>query len=538
VGERRRLPLALLALALVAGLGLRIVVIADKPAVSHDEAISYLAATCHQGEWDRVTTHAAPPVATWASADDWRRFVEPDRFMCFGQIGRDLSQHDIHPPLYFWLLHLWVGAVGATTTSGPALNLPIFVAAALALFWFARRMLADGVEAALVVLVWAVSPAVIPISAEARMYDLFALVSVLFVWQVVRVADRRRQSPGSLALLSAAAACGLATSFAFLLVAASAAVYLAVRLARRWPRPWAASLGAIALGFAIFFLVDPGFPSSFETQQEQRRVEFSVSGLPPRLDRTASGFAGFVFPERLLSPAASYALLGALCAAALAVGLLIRRRRSPSVEGAARDNASRGLEALYFGAAIGAGTAFLYLAFLTHGLAMGGKYLAACWPFLAFGLVLALRVAPARRTALAAVLCSAMLASGITGALLTYRGDHRPPDPTPYLSRSNAVLTDTVRRGVLLPIVLQLRRHEPVFAAPQRLLLAAPRRWLPALRGDSLYVSDTYYGDVPRQKAILETIRRGHKVDRVQPSLRGAGTGVFLVRPAAGQGAG
>jgi 4-amino-4-deoxy-L-arabinose transferase-like glycosyltransferase len=519
-----RWPLAILALGLVLGLGTRIAVIGGKDVIGHDEAISYLAATCHEGDWDRVTSRALPPTATWATAADWRRFVTPKELLCFGRIDRDLADLDVHPPLYFWLLHVWVQAFGVGLRSGPLLNLPIFVAAALALFLLARRLLESELEAAVVVFVWALSPAVLPISGEARMYDLFALVSIVFVWQVVRLADGRRPSPLGLAGLGVTAACGLATQFSFLLVAGAGAVYLAVRLARSRPRWLLAALGAIVIGFLLLLALDPSFPKSFDVQQARGLEKFSSSGLRTRLDRTASGFAGFFVPDQLLSIRAAYAALALLAASAAACAVLLVRRGGLYLRGAA---------AIYFAAAIGGGIAILYVTFLTHGLAIGGKYLAACWPFLAFAPVMALRLLPRRRGLAAGLLCAAMLASGVVGALTFYGGDRQPPDPSRYLARSKRALVDTVRRGVLIPVVFQLRPREPVYAAPQPLLLRTRARWLPALRaGTSLYVSDTHYGDDRHQAQIRRAIRHGgYGIRRAGPSLRSAASAVFLVIP-------
>ena len=60
-GRTGRLALALLAVALVGGLGLRLVALGGKDAIAHDEAITYIASTCHQGEYDELTTSGAPP---------------------------------------------------------------------------------------------------------------------------------------------------------------------------------------------------------------------------------------------------------------------------------------------------------------------------------------------------------------------------------------------------------------------------------------------------------------------------------------------
>ena len=105
--DRRELRIAtalLLAALLAAGL-LRGGMVSGKGWVANDEGISYLAATGHQAEYALVTSERRPPYGTRTPAANWKRLVNPGEKGALGRIGPDLARYDIHPPLYFWLLH-------------------------------------------------------------------------------------------------------------------------------------------------------------------------------------------------------------------------------------------------------------------------------------------------------------------------------------------------------------------------------------------------------------------------------------------------
>ena len=106
---------------------LRIAGTAGKKTIDPDEGISYMAATGHLGEYFGVDDQS--PYGTWVEASDWKRFIQIEEKFCFKQISSDLARHDIHPPLYFWLLHLWSLIFGVHLWTGPSLNIMISIIA-------------------------------------------------------------------------------------------------------------------------------------------------------------------------------------------------------------------------------------------------------------------------------------------------------------------------------------------------------------------------------------------------------------------------
>jgi len=135
------------------------------------------------------------------------------------------TAHDIHPPLYYWLLKGWILFWGTSEFAERALSavlggLPVAVVYRLGKRWFGRRV---GAAAALLA---AVSPFQVYYAQEARMYMLLALLGAMTVW----LAWECWQGRGGrwLAGYALVAALGLYTHYAFpvLLLAVNLAALL------------------------------------------------------------------------------------------------------------------------------------------------------------------------------------------------------------------------------------------------------------------------------------------------------------------------
>lgn len=122
---------------------------------------------------------------------------------------------DVHPPLYFWMLHFWRPGSG---DSEFALRLPsaaIGVLTVAVTYRLGRAVggLKTGLLSALLV---SISRFDIWWSQEMRMYALAALLAALSLWTAIRFWDRRRPTDGALYVLFTAA--GLYTLYLFVSV--------------------------------------------------------------------------------------------------------------------------------------------------------------------------------------------------------------------------------------------------------------------------------------------------------------------------------
>jgi mannosyltransferase len=132
-------------------------------------------------------------------------------------------RHDGAPPLYFALLHGWMGVVGGGDVAVRALSGVISLAALPAMWWAGRQL--GGPRVGLVALVLtATSPFAIRYATEARMYSLLLLLGVLGLLALSRALDD--PSPGSLAALAAVTALLLYTHYWAAFLAAPVALML------------------------------------------------------------------------------------------------------------------------------------------------------------------------------------------------------------------------------------------------------------------------------------------------------------------------
>jgi uncharacterized membrane protein len=121
---------------------------------------------------------------------------------------------DVHPPLYFWLLHLWVLSVGLSVQSLFGLNLIFTAGCALALYLLGRTAFESPFAGLAVALTWLFSQPTFRASGEARPYELLALTTVLYCFFVARFVRRERTTTRFDELGLAVTACaGLLTHY-------------------------------------------------------------------------------------------------------------------------------------------------------------------------------------------------------------------------------------------------------------------------------------------------------------------------------------
>ncbi|HEX9115571.1 MAG TPA: glycosyltransferase family 39 protein [Anaerolineae bacterium] len=154
----------------------------------------------------------------------------------FAQISRDASR-DIHPPLYYWLLHLWTGVFGTGEVGLRSLSALLGVWLVLAVARLGQHLYGatTGLAAALIA---ALAPFQIYYSQEARMYILLALLATYAITHFASLLareDRALRQAGALPLpwfsgpdlgLVLTWVAGLYTHYAFpLIIALSTGLY-------------------------------------------------------------------------------------------------------------------------------------------------------------------------------------------------------------------------------------------------------------------------------------------------------------------------
>jgi hypothetical protein len=266
-----------------------------------------------------------------------------------------------------------------------------------------------------------------------------------------------------------------------------------------------AALGAMALGTLAFPLAHPGFLESFRRQRTQAGEPLVTAEFGERLEVTAKGIANLVLPNSLVPATLAFVLVGVGIVATLLIVVRAEGRARPVV-----------LLALWLALT----TCGLYVFGVSHGNAMGGKYLAHVWPFLAFLPAVGVGLLPARaRRPVAVAGIGVLLVTGTIGALTLFARD-RPADAGPLVRGGHPILVDVVRRGELPRLLLDVPPATPVYAADQFYVLHRDRGWARRLAGGGLYLSNrVFYNNAARQAAILAVLRREGEVVRTEDGL-------------------
>ena len=519
----RRLALALLLMALVAGLFFRGWIMAHKTIVQHDEGISYLAATGHQNEYMKVWLKKISPYGTFAPASDWKRLIRPEETFVFGDIRQGLADSDNHPPLYFWLLHLWVLVMGVDVHTGPMLSLIFFALGVLILYKTASTTLGDPVEAGWACLLFALSPAAMFVGFEARHYELLSMVVIAFVAVTTRFLDLSKPLSkrwiGALFLVTTA---GLLTQYMFMFVALGAGMLGLVRLIRHdWKRLLKMYV-PMALAVPAMAALHPQFWRSFFRQQEMAQP-FAWSEMPYRFDRAAYALAEFFSPKTMFPhwgmAAFVIVLLGAI---GLAVYRPLKEKVDPS-QGA--DPVGLWFVYVYWFLWNLFFTLLLYFTFISQRHTVGPKYLYGVWPFIAVTIVLLCRLAGNRKH-LAAALIVAMVAFNGVYTGLTFREEPERAKLTRDLFDSaDTIVIDNPARGISLRFLYYIPDNKKVLVASQSDLLKNPDAWLGKLEPNTVWVScNAYMNSEQKQSELLALLERGHTVKKIGGGFLDAGT--------------
>ena len=472
--------------------------IASLRRVSHDDTISFLAATGHQGEFQNIVDNGEPPVARWVPASRWQALTRIDERLPLLTIARDLGDHDIHPPVYFWLLHVWSLVIGVHLWTGPALNVVLHALTAVILWRFADRLLGSPWAAWAVAGIWATLPAVVETVSSSRQYSLAALLSVVMASAFTRT--RTSPTPRSLIVLGTWTALGMLTLYTFGLgVVGLGLVCLAdlLRPARR--RAALLQLTAFATAGVVFLAAQPWLREMLARQRDQAEP-FTVPRMLLRLRLLRDGLPTFAVAD---VPVVAGVMLLVATAAVAVLAWRARPQARPVI---------------WLAVWMPAAMVVAFLAAVSPGAAWQARYFSIALPFVAFLPVAAWPYLRVRPVALIAV--ATFFAAAAVNVAAFARAAQAPPAAT--LDGPQPAVLDNLARGVLLRILWDAPPDLPVFAADQQTLLATTDLWLrcdPALpchaRPVVLATQVQYDATEAGQDALLDAAR---EVRRVSPA--------------------
>ena len=460
-----RFAAVLLWLVIVAALLVRIHAVTNvKEGLTHDESIAWLSAAAGESRFEaELPGLANRPVP----AAELQSFLQRPGSFAFRTVARDLALTDIHPPLFFWGLHVQHVLLGLTPQNQSAINLAIALVTLGLVYRLGRRFSGSHRVGLVCAAVWFCAPAVMGIEFQTRHYSLFAVL-VLFALELGDRIIAGERGPWITVLFCLVCAAGMLTHYFFVITMVPGALMVMAidRLGGQTRRYFAA--GAVAV--AIFLLLYPEFFEFLRMKAAARpAVAGNAEGLaamaPMRVKLLARGAAEYFTLWRSLWPV--YAI--GLAAMMVAGGLRLAGRRG----GAAGDGSGgwtltdpkvRHAVVLAWFVLF---TAILYLTGVSPPPAFRGQYFSYIWPLATVFLVLAVgNLVPPR---LAVIALTLQLLQSIVSwpGLIDQSFDLKPAMPTAWTKAcdwSGTVVTNDLRRGFLLRNLIDLRPDLPVVA--------------------------------------------------------------------------
>lgn len=179
-------------LVLLPALFLRLSFINSRPPLTHDEAITYLAAAGKQDDFQAAVADRSI-YGYFLPAQIFKAFMIPDKPFDIPAVNKSMGAGDYHPPLYFWLLNFWIYFTGLNLQVNLILNLLISVVTCALIYAYAYYLTRSVLAAAASTLVFGTGVASIYLTGYLRHYELLAAVSTAFLFLLDYITREKRK---------------------------------------------------------------------------------------------------------------------------------------------------------------------------------------------------------------------------------------------------------------------------------------------------------------------------------------------------------
>lgn len=215
-------------LVLIPSVYLRYSYMLVRPPLTHDEAISYLAAAGKQDDYQEKIAQGLN--GSFKPVEFFKEFMLPDDAFTISEVNESMSEGDFHPPLYYWLLRTWLYFTGLNLKINLILNMIISVLTCFLLYFYSYTLTRSIYAGFLGALVFGVSPAAIHLTGYLRHYELLTFITTAFVIIIDLISREKKKSNFWWFLMSFCAATGLITHVFFLLILIPAYLLAFIRL--------------------------------------------------------------------------------------------------------------------------------------------------------------------------------------------------------------------------------------------------------------------------------------------------------------------
>lgn len=483
-----------------------------KTLVTHDEAISYLAAAGKQDDYGRDISERKI-LGKYLPAYEWKKYLKSEKFFNFADIEESLLKSDVHPPFYFWILHVWNYFTGVDIQKGVLLNILIACLSTFLIFWLSLSITNSPWLSFIVTASWSLSYSW-DATFYVRQYETLGFLSIAFYFVVYQLITKSEwRSKWSIWLLLAViTSLGLLTHIYFAPVAAGGLLFLFAFLLfnssgdmQKNAIKFFSSLGGtIILTFLLYprylqFINELLNRSAQNSPNPVRELYFKDSlytlffGLSGRYAYLANNF-----PNKGL-----YIFLTIILVLLSVAGLILFFSKK-----------KHSWASLFLPTMLVWNTALfsaLYKALKLADWAIGGKYYAHIIPLVPLTIAAIAKPSKNKEKIFAFVLTGVFLVTVLSGTIfylndLTSRKVFKPEVLFKHYPR---IVCDNTARGDLFGLVMYLPEGALLYVDTQDNLINAPDNWAPFFRpGDMLVCIDDYDSTKDKQPLIVQAFEQ------------------------------
>jgi len=292
----------------------------SKMFIVHDEGISLLASSCHQGIYYNVGIYN-----TWVSGEKWKNIIKPEKLFCFLTVARDLQKTDIHPPFYFWLLHIFLFIFKKPIFSIILLNYLFLLLSSLFIFLISKEIFKNNIYPALITVFFILSPNTFSTAIIARQYLLLTLVTLIYTFLILKLVNNNSILKYQI-FLALTLLVGILTSYYFIIFAGPLTLFLYIYHYIKDKKKLIKITLFLVIALVVFLLIMPKFLDQLKREKYQRQ-DFKVEKISYRWDKLVKTLIIIFVPEKYSRYSLDYKLFFKIIIFTSVIVLLLSKLR-------------------------------------------------------------------------------------------------------------------------------------------------------------------------------------------------------------------
>jgi len=221
-----------------------------------------------------------------------KKYYTPRENLDFSNIADDLKKTDIHPPLYFWLLHPIIHYTGINESSARTLNIVLFFVAGMFFYKLSCMVFHKKSFALTALILWAASVPMVLLVMKARPYMLATTLTVIATTYLFYLLPLKKIQIHQFLLYGLILTVGFLTLYQFFLVALALSFIIFIHYIKNNKKRILYFCLTTVASVTLFYTVFPALFVHMERVANHRRHS-DIFTIQERLLRIMSAFSEY-----------------------------------------------------------------------------------------------------------------------------------------------------------------------------------------------------------------------------------------------------